>query len=102
MLSKQEYNKIIYQLNEPSSKILTDTKKKLRKKLKEHEYSTKLAPFDPLPHIPYFINRTTSEQIVHQLIQAAGDGIYCGYRIMECVSTIKQTSTYSTSNTFTT
>jgi hypothetical protein len=71
MLSEKEHNHILNQLNQPSSTISSTTKKNLRKKLKEHEYATKLAPFDPLPHIPYFINRTTSEKMLHQLIRAA-------------------------------
>ncbi|CAF4655453.1 unnamed protein product, partial [Rotaria sp. Silwood2] len=39
--------------------------------IKEHEYATKFIPFEPLPHIPYFINRTTTERCLHQLIKAA-------------------------------
>ncbi len=71
MLSEREYKMIIDQLNEYSSKIPTDTKKKLRKKLKEHEYATKLAPFEPLPHTLWFINHTTSEKTLHKLIEFA-------------------------------
>ena len=28
-------------------------------------------PFEPLPHIQYFINRTTTEQCLRQLLQSA-------------------------------
>jgi len=71
MLSEKEYNTILEQVKEPSSNISTNTMKTLQRKLKEHKYSTKFAPFEPLPHIPDFINRTTTEQTLHQIIQAA-------------------------------
>jgi hypothetical protein len=71
MLSEKEYNTILEQVKEPSSNISTNTMKTLQRKLKEHKYSTQFAPFEPLPHIPDFINRTTTEQTLHQIIQAA-------------------------------
>jgi hypothetical protein len=71
MLSKKEYNDILDQLYETPSTISTTERKNLRKRLKQHEYSIKLAPFEPLPHIPKFINRTTTEQTLRHIIQAA-------------------------------
>ncbi len=45
--------------------------KRLKKRLKEHDYATTYNLFEPLPYIPYFLNRTTSTQILNSLIRAA-------------------------------
>ena len=71
MLSKKKYDDIVNKMNEIPSTISTNTRKNLQKQRQEHEYSSKFAPFEPLPHIPNFINRTTTEQTLNQLIQAA-------------------------------
>ncbi len=71
MLSEKEYHDIVNRLNETPSTFSNNTRKNLRKQLKEHEYSIKLKPFEPSPYIPYFVNRTTTERTLHQLIQAA-------------------------------
>jgi hypothetical protein len=74
MLSEQEYQATKQQLNallDKTGKQYRTLRGNLRQKLKEHKYAVKYIPFEPLPHIPYFINRTTSEPTLNQLIQAA-------------------------------
>jgi hypothetical protein len=75
MLSEQEYQEIQYQLEQiptpTENKQQTNLRKRLKKQLKEHEYVTECRPFDPLPHIQYFINRITTKECLYQLIQAA-------------------------------
>ena len=75
MLSEAEYYTAIYNLNNIPSDIHRDHrqnyKQTLKKQIKEYEYNLKYGKFEPLPYIPYFINRTTSEPVLNQLIQAA-------------------------------
>jgi hypothetical protein len=69
MLSTEEYKEIQHQLeNLPKSSARA---KCLRKRLKDHEYATTYDLFEPLPYIPYFLNRTTSAQTLNSLIRAA-------------------------------
>lgn len=68
MLSKQELQNIQRALaNNPSK----SAERKLRNKLIEHDYASKYPPFSPLTHHQHFLNKTTSEQTLHQLIDAA-------------------------------
>ena len=73
MLSGKEYQEIQLQLNQiptPAvNKYQRNLRKRLRKQIKEHELAMEFIPFEPLPHIPYFINRITTEAYLHQLIQ---------------------------------
>ncbi|CAF3894331.1 unnamed protein product [Rotaria sordida] len=75
MLSKQEYDKTVWQLKHMSREITGKYRKNLRstlnRKIHEHDLSSTYPPFEPLPYIPYFVNRTTPEQTLHQLIQVA-------------------------------
>ena len=68
MLSNREIEHIKAKLMNNSSRNL---RRKLKKKLIEHEYASKYQPFNPLPHHLQFINRTTSEEKLHQMIQVA-------------------------------
>ncbi|CAF1507566.1 unnamed protein product [Rotaria sordida] len=75
MLSEAEYYTALQKLNNISSDIhrkhQQNYKQLLKKQIKEYEYKLKYEHFEPLPHIPYFINKITTEQTLHQLIQAA-------------------------------
>lgn len=59
----------------PSTSLTTaqqrNLRRQLRHKLKEHHSATTYPSFQPLPHRSYFINRTTSDSILNELIQAA-------------------------------
>ncbi|CAF4550160.1 unnamed protein product, partial [Rotaria sp. Silwood2] len=72
MLSNEEYQDTKRQLNNITStgKSRQKIRTTLLEKLKEHEYATKFIPFEPLPHIPFFINRTTTKPILQQIIKA--------------------------------
>ncbi|CAF1350896.1 unnamed protein product [Rotaria sordida] len=72
MLSEEEYQDTKRQLNNitATAKLRQKIRRILLKKLKEHEYATKFNPFEPLPHIQFFINRTTTEPILQQIIKA--------------------------------
>ncbi|CAF3408778.1 unnamed protein product [Rotaria sp. Silwood2] len=75
MLSNDEYRNIIWKLDHVPENLHGQQRqnytRSLRQQITEHEYATKFIPFEPLPHIPYFINRTTTKQCLHQLIKAA-------------------------------
>ena len=75
MLSEAEYYTALHKLNNTPSDIhgnhRQNNKQLLKKQIKEYEYNLKYGKFEPLPHIPYFINKTTTEQTLHQLIQAS-------------------------------
>ncbi|CAF3622260.1 unnamed protein product [Rotaria sp. Silwood1] len=75
MLSKKGYQEIRLQLNNIpatlTNKKQNSLRKYLNKNIKKYECSMNFMPFEPLPHITYFINRTTTEACVRQLIQAA-------------------------------
>ena len=74
-MSGKEYQEIQLQLQQiptPAvNKYQRNLRKRLRKQIKEHELALEFIPFEPLPHIPYFINRITTEVCLHQLIQTA-------------------------------
>lgn len=66
MLSSEELRKIQRQLeNNPTR----NTKRKLKKKIKEHEYAVTYPKFTPFPHHRYFINRLTEEKTLVELIK---------------------------------
>lgn len=73
MLSPEGYEEIQWKLNNILSRITgkqrQNFKQILKKKLKVHEYASKYEPFTPLPHITYFINRTTTVATLNQLTQ---------------------------------
>ena len=75
MLSAAEYANTQSQLDnlpsELTAKQRNNLRRRLTKKLKEHDYAVQYTPFVPLPYIPYFINHTTSEPILRHLIQTA-------------------------------
>jgi hypothetical protein len=75
MLSESEYHTALQQLNDiprdTHGKTRQNLRQTLKKQIKEYEYNLKYEKFEPLPHIPYFINRKTTEPTLHQLIQAA-------------------------------
>ena len=68
MLSNREIKQIRSKLRNNPSKNL---RRKLKKKLTEHEYASKYLPFEPLPHHLQFINETTSEQTLYRMIEIA-------------------------------
>jgi hypothetical protein len=74
MLSEQEYQETKRQLANFPSEIKGEERNRLRqqlkKKIKEHEHCTTLPPFESMPHIPFFINHTTTDFTLHQLIRA--------------------------------
>jgi hypothetical protein len=51
---EQEYENIVWKLNNIPPTIIgkqrQNYRKVLRKKIKEHEYASKYEPFEPLPH----------------------------------------------------
>lgn len=76
MLSAEELQRTHELLEHlPSTSLTTEqqrsVRQRLRHKLKEHTYATKYRPFEPLPHNSYFVNRTTSDSTLNELIQAA-------------------------------
>ncbi|CAF1513304.1 unnamed protein product [Adineta steineri] len=75
MISEEEYYTVLRKLhNIPANytgKRRQNYRQKIKKQIKEYEYNIKYAPFTPLPHIPYLVNKITSEPILQQLIEAA-------------------------------
>jgi hypothetical protein len=75
MLSEQEYEKTKWQLDHIPTCIEGTERRNLRatlkRKIHEHELITTFPPFQPLPFSSHFINRTTDEEILYKLIQAA-------------------------------
>jgi hypothetical protein len=75
MLSEPEYYTPLQQLNDippdTHGKSRRNLRQTLKKQIKEYEYNLKYEKFEPLPYIPYFINRKTTEPTLHQLTQAA-------------------------------
>ena len=75
MLSEKEYQDTLWKLDNIPSTITGKQRRNLRvafrKKLKEHQYASKYEPFQPLPHTYYYINRTTPDITLHQIIQIA-------------------------------
>jgi hypothetical protein len=68
MLSTKEIKEIHQRLDKNPSK---NARKKLRKRLTEHEYASKYPPFTPLSYDQRFVNRTTSEDTLVDLIRRA-------------------------------
>ena len=68
MLSTKEIKEIHQRLDENPSK---NTRRKLRKRLTEHEYASKYPPFSPLSYDQRFVNRTTSQNTLVDLIRRA-------------------------------
>ncbi|CAF2142087.1 unnamed protein product [Rotaria magnacalcarata] len=75
MLSNDGYRDIKWKLDNVTKNLSGQQrhnyKRSLRQQIKEHEYATKFSPSEPLPYIPYYINRTTTAPCLRQLIQAA-------------------------------
>ncbi|CAF3398651.1 unnamed protein product [Rotaria sp. Silwood2] len=75
MLSQKEYQETHLQLQHISTPVTSKSQRNLRKhlrnRIKEHDLAMQFPPFEPLPHIPYFINRITTEACLCQVIQAA-------------------------------
>ncbi|CAF4790277.1 unnamed protein product, partial [Rotaria sp. Silwood2] len=75
MLSEAEYYTALQNVNNIPCNIhghhRQNYKQSLNKQIQEYEYNLKYEKFEPLPHIPYFINKTTTAPTLHQLIQAA-------------------------------
>ena len=70
MLSSREVENIRRQLEDNPSR---NARKRLRKKLKEHEYASTYQGFTPLSHQRYFVNRETEERTLIEMIQAANE-----------------------------
>jgi hypothetical protein len=75
MLSESEYYTALHRLNDiprdTHGKTRQNLRQTMKKQIKEYEYNLKYGKFEPLPFIPYFINKKTTEPTLHQLIQAA-------------------------------
>ena len=73
MLSEKEYQDTLWKLDNIPSTITGKQRRNLRvafrKKLKEHQYASKYESFQPLPYTYYYINRTTPDITLHQIIQ---------------------------------
>ncbi|CAF1575156.1 unnamed protein product [Rotaria magnacalcarata] len=54
-----------------TTKLQNNLRKRLTKQIKEHECALNYTSFVPFPYISYFINRTTTESCLHQIIKAA-------------------------------
>ncbi|CAF3315218.1 unnamed protein product [Rotaria sp. Silwood2] len=74
MLSQDEYQKIKWQLKNIPTKLTTqqqnNLRKRLLKKLHEHELVAEYPPFQPLPYIQFFINYATHELTLLHLIES--------------------------------
>ena len=68
MLSTKEITEIQQRMD---TKLSKNTRKKLKKMLTEHKYASKYPPFTPLSHRRCFVNRTTSENTLLDLIRSA-------------------------------
>ncbi|CAF4720188.1 unnamed protein product, partial [Rotaria socialis] len=75
MLSETEYYTALQNVYNIPSHIQVQHRhnyaKLLKKQIKEYEYNLKYDNFQPLPYIPYFVNKATTEPTLQQLIQAA-------------------------------
>ncbi|CAF3521680.1 unnamed protein product [Rotaria socialis] len=75
MLSEEEYYTALQKLHNIPSHLHGNNrqnyKQVLKKQIQEYEYNLKYGNFEPLPYIPYFVNNITTEQTLHQLIQAS-------------------------------
>ena len=65
MLSKYEYQDILWELNNIQSSITGNSRQHLRiilwDKIHEHDLASRYPPFQPLNHKPFFINYRTTE-----------------------------------------
>ena len=68
MLSDREIQRIREQLEK---RISGKARRRLNKKLIEHDYATHLPPFTPLPHHRLFLNRFTNAQTLQEIIAVA-------------------------------
>lgn len=72
MLSPKEHARLIDQLEYISRSSITKDKqtyqREIKKKLKEHEYASRFAPFEPSYSDLIFINRTTSTDTLNRVI----------------------------------
>ena len=66
MLSKYEYQDILWKLNNIQSSITGNSRQHLRitfqNKIHEHDLASRYPPLQSLNHKPFFINYRTSEQ----------------------------------------
>lgn len=73
MLSENEYNDILWKIDHIPTNITGRRRQNLRrcfkKKIVEHEFASKFPKFEAPPHEKFFINRTTSESTLMQLIE---------------------------------
>ena len=68
MLSEREIERIHRQLENP---ITGNARRRLKKKLIEHDYATYLPPFTPFSHHRYYLNRFTNDQTLREIIEMA-------------------------------
>jgi hypothetical protein len=68
MLCKTEMGKIHQQLQ---TSLSASQRRKLRKKLVEHNYATNLPPFTPQSHRQCYMNKFTTKSTMEQIIDAA-------------------------------
>ena len=77
MLSKYEYQDILWKLNNIQSSITGNScqhlRITLRNKIHEHDLASHYPPFQPLNHKPFFINYRTTEQTLSQLIEVTNN-----------------------------
>ena len=77
MLSKYEYQDILWKLNNIQSNITGNSHQHLRitlrNKIHKHNLASRYPPFQPLHHKPFFINYRTTEQTLSQLIEATNN-----------------------------
>ena len=74
MLSKYEYQDILWKLTNIQSSITGNSRQHLhitlQDKIHEHDLASRYSPFQPLNHKPFFVNYRTSEQTLSQPIEA--------------------------------
>lgn len=72
MLSSQEHAKLLDQLNHIPQSFIAQQRhnfqRVVKKKLKEHAYASKFSPFTPTHYEIVFVNRTTTIETLHKLI----------------------------------
>ena len=77
MLSKYEYQDILWKLNNIQSSTTGNSRQHLRitlwDKIHEHDLASRYHPFQPLNYKPFFINYGTTEQTLSQLIEATNN-----------------------------
>lgn len=72
MLSQQEHARLIDQIEHIPLSFTTEQRwtfqRVIKKKLKEHQYASRISPFEPSYFDLIFINRTTSTNTLNRLI----------------------------------